>query len=98
MSVDTVNDLAFLGLGVWGDGETWARGGASGFGGWRARRSSDDRFGMGRVGKGGGWIHERDGGGTELCLGGDDFEGVAEDVDGRRGGGHAAVVWRCCRR
>jgi hypothetical protein len=31
-------------------------------------------------------------------LGGDDFEGVAEDVDGRRGGGHAAVVWRCCRR
>ena len=92
MSVDTIDDFAFLGLGVWGDGETWARGGISGFRGWCARRSSDDRFGMGRIGKSGGWIHERNGGSTELCLGRDDFDGVAEDIDGRRGGGHVAVV------
>ena len=96
MSVDTVDDLAFLGLGVWSDGETWARGGGSGFGGRRARRSGSGRFGMGRIS--GGWIHERDGGGTELCLGRDDFDGAAEDVDGSRGGGHVAVVWKCCRR
>ena len=92
MPMDTVNDLAFLGLGVRGDGETWVRGSVSNFGGWRARRSSDDRFGMGRIGKGGGWIHKRDGGGTELCLGGDDLDGVAEDVDGRGGRGHVVVV------
>ena len=36
-------------------------------------------------------IHERDGGGTELCLGRDDFDGVAEDVDGLGGGGHVVV-------
>ena len=98
MSVDTIDDFAFLGLGVWGDGETWARGGISGFGGWCARRGGDDRFGMGRIGESGGWIHERNGGSTELCLSRDDFDGIAEDVDGRRGGGHVTVVWRCCCR
>ena len=92
MSVDTVDDFAFLGLGVWGDGESWARGGISGFRGWCARRSSDGRFGMGRIGEGRGRIHERNGGSTELCLGRDDFDGAAEDIDGRRGGGHVAVV------
>ena len=96
MPVDTVNDLAFLGLGVWGDGETWACGSVGGFGSRRARGSSDDRFGMGRVGKGGGWIHECNGGGTELCLGRDDLDGVAEDVDGCGDSGHVVVVWRCC--
>ena len=97
MPMDTVDDFALFGFGVRGDGETWALGGASDFGGWRARRS-DGGLGMGRVGKGRGWIHECDGGGTELCLSRDDFDGAAEDVDGCRGGGHAAVVWRCCRR
>ena len=90
--MDTVNDLAFFGLGVWGDGEAWACGSVGDFGSWRARRSGDDGFGMGRVGKGGGWIHECDGGGTELCLDRDDFDGVAEDVDGRGGRGHVVVV------
>ena len=98
MPMDTVNDFTFLGLGVWGDGETWARGSVSDFGSRRARRGGDDRFGMGRIGKGGGWVHERDGGGTELCLGRDDLDGVAEDVDGRGGGRHVVVVWRCCRK
>ena len=92
MSVDTVNDLAFLGLGVWGDGETWARGSVGGFGSWCARGSGDDGLGMVRIGEDGGWIHERDGGGTELCLGRDDFNGVAEDVDGCGSRGHVAVV------
>ena len=96
--MDTVNDFAFLGLRVWGDSETWARGGIDDFGSWRARGSSDDWFRMGRVGKGGGWIHERDGGGTELCLSRDDFDGAAEDVDGRGGRGHVVVVWKCCRK
>ena len=95
MPVDTVDDLAFLGFGVGGDGETWALGGVGDFGGWRVRRG-DDRFRMGRIGKSGGWIHERDGGGAELCLGRDDFDGAAEDVDGCRGRGHVVVVWRCC--
>ena len=52
------------------------------------------RFGMGRIG--GGWIHECKGGGPELCLGGDDFDGAAEDVDGSGRGGHVVVVWKCC--
>ena len=96
MSVDTVDDFAFLGLGIWGDGEAWAYGSSGGFGGRRARRSGNGRFGMGRIG--GGWIHERNSRGTELCLGRDDFNGAAEDVNGSRGGGHVAVVWKCCRR
>ena len=96
MSMDTIDDFAFFGLGVRRNGETWACGSGIGFGGWRARRSGSDRFGMGRVS--GGWIHECDGGGAKLCLGRDDFDGAVEDVDGGRGGRHAAVVWRCCRR
>ena len=97
MPVDTIDDFALFGFGVRGDGETRALGGVSDFGGRRVRRS-DGRFGMGRIGKGGGWIHERDSRGSELCLNRDDFDGVAEDVDGCRRGGHVAVVWRCCRR
>ena len=92
MSVDAVDDLALLGLGVWGDGETWARGGVSGLGGWCARGSGVDGFGMSRIGEGGGWIHKRNGGGTELCLGRDDFDVVAEDVDRCGGGRHVVVV------
>ena len=98
VSVDMIDDLAFLGLGVWGDGETWACRSVSGFGVRCMGRSGDDRLRMGRIGKGGGWIHERDGGGTKLCLGRDDFDGVAEDGGGFRGGGHVVVVWKCCRR
>ena len=98
MSVDTIDDLAFFGLGVWGDGETWARGGVGDFGSWCTRRSGNDGFGMGRIGKGGGWIHECDGRGTELRLGRDDLDGVVEDVDGCGGRGHVVVVWRCCRK
>ena len=98
MPMDTINDFAFLGLGVWGDGEAWACVSVGGFGGRRARRSSDDGFGMGRIGESGGWIHERDGGGTEFCLGRDDFDGVTEDVDGRGGGRHVVMAWGCCRR
>ena len=92
MPMDTVDDLAFFGFGVRGDGETWARGSVSDFGSWRARGSSDDGFGMGRIGRSGGWIHECDGGGTELCLGRDDLDGVVEDVDGRGGRGHVVVL------
>ena len=88
--VDTVDDLTLLGLGVWGDGETWARRSVSGLGGRRSGGSSDDGFRMGRIGRDGGWIHERDGGGAELCLGRDDFDAAAEDVDGGR---HVVVVW-----
>ena len=96
--MDTIDDLAFFGFGVWGDGEAWALRGASDLGGWCARRGGADRFGMGRIGEGGGWIHECDGGGTKLCLGRDDLDGVAEDVDRRGGRGHVVMVWRCCRK
>ena len=89
VSMDTVDDFAFLGLRVWGDGEAWAHGSVSSFGGWCARGSSADGL---RVGREGGWFHERDGGGTELCLGRDDFDGAAEDVDGLVGGRHVVVV------
>ena len=100
MSVDTVDDLAFFGFGVWGDGKSWTRGGGSDFGGWCARRGGDDGLGlgMGEVSGSGGRIHERNGGGTELCLGRDDFDGGAEDVDGLGGGRHVVVGWRCCWR
>ena len=80
MAVDTIDDLALFRLGVWGDGESWACGSMSFFGGWCERRGDASGFGIGR---GRGWIHERDGGGTELCLSRDDFDVVAEDVDGR---------------
>ena len=89
--VDTVDDLAFFCLGVWGDGEAWACGDMSGFGGRCVRGRGSDGVGLGlgigEVGWSRGWIHERDGGGTELCLGRDDFDAVAEDVDGGFGGG-----------
>ena len=87
MSVDTIDDFALFGLGVWGDGEAWTRRGVSNFGGWRARGSGS-----------GSWIHECDGGVAELCLGGDDFDAVAEDVGGLEGGGHVVVMWGCCCR
>ena len=84
VSADAINDFAFFCLGVWGNGESWAYGSVSGFGGWCARGSGDDRFGLGvgEVSGSGARVHERNGGGAELCLGRDDFEGVAEDVDG----------------
>ena len=90
--MDAIDDFALLRLGVWGNGESWAYGGMSVFGGWCKRRSGVSGFGVGRIGGGRGWIHERDGGGTELCLGRDDLDAVAEDVDGRR---HVVVVWKC---
>ena len=96
MVVDAGYDFAFLGVRVGGNGEvrvlngcmdgfrgrcTWERDGGwviVGFG-----------LGVGEVSGSGGRIHERDGGGTELCLGRDDFDAVAEDVDGGR---HVVVV------
>ena len=100
VSVDTVDDFALFCLRVWGDGESRAHGSVSGFGGWCTRRGGDDRFGLGvgEVSGSGGRVHERDGGGAELCLGGDDFDGVAEDVDGLGGGRHVVAGWRCCCR
>ena len=86
MSVDTINDFALFCLRVWGDSEPWACGGMSVFGGWCKRGSGVSGF------RGGRWIHERDGGGTELGLGRDDLDAAAEDVDGRR---HVVVVWKC---
>ena len=70
----------------------WACRGVNGLGGRRVGRSGDDWFGMGRIGRDGGWIHECDGGGTELRLGRDDFDVIVEDVDGGR---HVVVVWKC---
>ena len=98
VAVDTVDDFALFGLGVWGDGKTGACGGMSGFWGRCTRGSGDDGLGLGvgEVSRSGGWIHECNGGGAELCLGRDDFDGAVEDVDGGRRGGHVAVVWRCC--
>ena len=89
---DTIDDFALFCLRVWGDGESWALGGMSSFRGWCTGRSGIVRFGIGGIGGGRGWIHERDDGGTELCLGRDDFDVAAEDVDGGR---HVAVVWKC---
>ena len=100
VSVDTVDDFALFCLGVWGDGESRAYGSVGGFGGWCARRSGDDRLGLGvgEVSGSGGRVHERNGGGAKLCSGRDDFDGVVEDVDGLRGGRHIVVGWRCCCR
>ena len=55
-------------------------------------------FGLGvsEMGRNGGWVHERDGGGAELGMGRDDFDAAAEDggvgLDGR---GHVEVEWKC---
>ena len=97
MPVDAVDDLAFFGFGIWGDSEARACGSVSGFGSGCTRGSGDDGFGLGvcEVSGSGGRVHERDGRGTELCLGRDDLDAVAEDVDRRR---HVVVVWKCCRR
>ena len=91
VSKDTIDDFALFGLGVWGDGELRMHRSVSGFGGRCTRGSGGDGFRIGGIGRDGGWIHECDGGGTELRLGRDDFDAVAEDG----GGGHVAVVWRC---
>ena len=45
--MDAVDDFAFLGLGIWGDGEAWACGSVDGFGSGGARRGSDDGFSLG---------------------------------------------------
>ena len=94
MPMHAVDDLAFLGLGIWGDGEAWAFGRIGGFGGRRARRGGDDGFGLsvGEMSGSGDWVHERDGRGTELCPGRDDLDGVIEDVDGCGGGRHVVVM------
>ena len=91
VSVDTVDDFALFGLGVWGDGEAWSFGDRGGFGGRCTRGSSDDGFSLsiGEMSGDGGRVDECDGGSTELCLGRDDFDGVAEDVDWGR---HVVVV------
>ena len=103
MVVDAGYNFAFLGIGVGGDGEMWALGGRmDGFGG-RCTWERDGRWvdigfglGVGEVSRNGGWIHERDGGGTELCLGRDDLDAVTEDggVD-LDGGRHVVMVWKC---
>ena len=95
--VDTGHDLAFFGVRVGGDGKVRAFDGRLGrLGGWcmweRDGRWVDFGFGL-DVSRDGGWVHECDGGGTELCLGRDDLDTVAED-----GGRHAVVVWKCWRR
>ena len=89
--VDTIDDFALFGLGVWGDGETWAHRSVNGFGGWCTRGIGNGRLGLGvgEVSGSGGWVDKRDGRGTELCLGRDDFDGAAEDVDWGR---HMVVV------
>jgi hypothetical protein len=88
---DTIDDFALFGLRVWGDGKSWTCGGVSGLRGWCTRGSGGDGFRIGGIDRDGRWIHECDGGGTELCLGRNDFDAVAEDG----GGGHVEVVWKC---
>ena len=103
MMVDAGYDFAFFGVRVGGDGEMRAFGGRmDGFGGWctweRDSRWVDIGFGLGvgGVSRSGGRIHKCDGGGTELCLGRDDFNAVAEDGDvGFGGGRHVVMVWKC---
>ena len=83
MSVDSIDDLALFGLGVWGDGEPWAHGGVDGFGGWCAREWD------------GRWVDEGDGGGRE--LGSDRFcgNGGSDVIDGGvslSGRGHVGMA------
>ena len=89
---DTGYDLAFLGVRVGGDGEMWALDGrVDGFRSWctweRDGRWVIVGFGLGEVSGNGSRVHERNGRGTELCLGRDDLNAVAED-----GGGHVMAV------
>ena len=98
--MDAGDDLFFFGIRVGGDGEVRSFGGCmDGLGGWcaweRDGRWVDVGFGLGvgEVSRSGGRIHECDGGGTELCSGGDDFDAIAED--GGVGGRHVVVVWKC---
>ena len=91
------NDFAFFRVGVRGNGEVrafdWS---VDGFGSWctweRDGGWIDVGFSLsvGEVCRSGGRVHKCDGGGTELCLGRDDFDAVAED-----GGRHVVVVWKC---
>ena len=90
MIVDTENDLAFLRIGIGGDGKVRAFGGHM------------DRLGSWCMGeRNGRWIDEGDGGGSKLCadgvLRGDGWEVVDGGV-GFGGRGHVVVVWRYCRR
>ena len=51
---------------------------------------------VGEVSGSGDRVHECEGGGTELCSGGDDLDVVVEDGGvGVDGGRHSVVVWRC---
>ena len=99
MVVDAGDDFAFLCIRVGGDGEVGAfDGGVNRFGSRWVRRGSGDGvrddagfcLSVGEMGRSGRWVHECDGGGTELGLGRDDFNAVAEDG----GVGHAVVLWK----
>ena len=97
MLADTVDDFAFFGVRVGGDGKVRAFNGClDRLGGWcaweRDGRWVDFGFGLG-VNRSGGQVHECDSRGTELCSGRDDLDAVAED-----GGRHVVVVWKCWRR
>jgi hypothetical protein len=84
VAVDVGYNLAFLGVGVWGNSEVWAfDGGMDGFGGWCAREWD------------GRWVDEGDGGGCK--LGSDWFRSdgglnVVEGGVGFSGGRHVEVV------
>ena len=89
--MNSIDDFTLFGVRVGGDGEVWALGSASGLGSWRV---SDDgvRFDLntGGVDESGGWVHERDSGGSKFCLRRDDLDRVVED-GGR--GRHVMVLW-----
>ena len=91
MAMNSIDDLPFFCVGVRGDGESWTCGSVCGLRGRRTKGSGGDGFRIGGIGRDGRWIHECDGGGTELCLGRDDFDAVAEDGGGR----HVGVAWKC---
>ena len=86
-SMDARYNLAFLGVGVRGDGEMWAlRGGLDGFGGWCAREWD---------GRG---VDKGDGGGCEFgsyWVHGDGGLDVVKGGVGLSGGRHVGVVWKC---
>ena len=100
--VDAGYDFAFFGVRVGGDGEVQAFNGCMvGFGG-RCTGERDSGwvsigFGLGVDGlsESGGRIHERNSGGTELCLGRDNFDVITEDGGVGFDGRHAVMVWRC---
>ena len=98
MIADAGYNLTFFGVRIGGDSEVWAiNGRMDGFGG-RCAWGMDGvglNLGVGEASRDGGWIHKRNGGGTELCLGRDDLDAVAEDGGvGFNGGRHVVLVWK----